>query len=584
MKWKRIAAFASAVIAAAGAARAAGFPVTAEKAIPIDLDFAGRTGETMTALTNMTYSGTGWVSSKGGSATVLAQRQGASTVFAPVKAKAGEGVFAFTPTSAGVWTFTHTDDDGNVSTATFTVTGESIADDIVSMAEGTLALDLRGGTRELGEGESATGLTYSGTGWQAATGGSATVKARLDGASYDVSVLNGKAGEGTFAFAPLSGGVWTLTHTDADGNSVTAKFSAPVAEQGGGESGGETGYELVLVDAATAPVALDLRGGTRSIETSDELWPITYSGSGWELPVSGSVTIGYTPNGGETRSETQRGEGTTTFRPDVAGLWTLTHTLADGDTLTATFDLSEDALWGTLANPWPVETDEELAEKAADGVYVTTLSNLNPPAGFALVWVGGNVYQVVAQEWTGTGTEADPFIVDSAAALQRVLDKAASDGMSDVWVKLDGDITGAVTVPEGIGNLHVDLNGYMLCPSEVYALGVAGETQLVLTGEVQALALAGDGVATLSVGEYEVAVVLDGDVTLVDELGEGVSVAAVEDRTLILVPGAGYQASGDVEMEDDSYLYGDQADIDRISQIVEPVVIEGTLKIKAKKQ
>ncbi|MBQ4440158.1 MAG: hypothetical protein II909_03340 [Kiritimatiellae bacterium] len=380
-----------------------------DKTIKLDLAAGTRSIPAFEAVKSLTYSGQAWESAAGGSATVKAQKGGLD-VQTLVAAKPGEGFFSFTPVSGGVWTLVHAA-AGQTFTASFAVYGADedreeepgVETSIVAAETGTLGLDLAAGIRTLADGESAEGLRYSGTGFETAQGGSATVAAELEGASYPLksTLVDRKSGEGAFTFTPAAGGIWLLTHTDANGGTLTARFKSLSSEATVDED--ETGsYEEVLVGMDAGAVGLDLSAAIRQISDLKEIKGITYSASNWEK-VSTEVATGIAKlvfdNEAHSVSfeETKLAdEGEYAFKPEKAGLWNLTHLAANGIETHAALNIAESAILGTYENPYDVATDEELAEVAADGIYVRIPegTELTPPPGMRLVDAGNGIWKI----------------------------------------------------------------------------------------------------------------------------------------------------------------------------------------------
>ena len=460
----------------------------AERTVRLNLS-AARTGVACEEIPSLTYSGTGWASPSGGSATVTASTEDGSRVLTLVEGKAGEGYFAFTPLSAGVWVLHHTSVDGTVETVRYTVSDDGSAGgsgavprQVVGVATGTVGLNLVAGTREY-TADAAKSLTYSGTGWASPDGeGSATVVAELEDGAVPLAstVLDGAKGEGTFTFSPISGGTWLLTHTSEDGSTATARFS--VASDEGTEA-------KIILGGDAATVALDLVAGIRDVESAADIKPITYSASNWRRP-SGETSTGvalvtFSPETGEAVARSLADEGTYEFVPAAAGLWTLTHVAEDGSTVTAQFNLTVEALKGTLENPYDVATNEELAEVARDGVHVRIPEGtvLDAPEGFALVAVGGGVWRVESVDLPATASRIaiSGFEAEDAAAGTWILRVAATEmkrGEASAWVeRMTGTASGnvrvraATTLDNMAKNVLVDVGAEVLPGGEGDAEG-----------------------------------------------------------------------------------------------------------------
>ena len=380
----------------------------AAKTIKLDLSAGMRSVQAFDAIKSLTYSGNSWLVPTGGVANVTALNSGAikNTL---VDAKPGEGYFSFTPVSAGVWTLVHAA-AGETFTASFLVEADDVTHDdedvysysTVAAETGTLSLDLAAGIRSLASSACAQGLSYSGAGFSSPTGGAATVVASLEGASYPVSttLVDAKPGEGTFMFTPAAGGMWLLTHTDAAGGTLTARFLSlsPETAQSEDESGQ---YENILVGTTSGSVTLDLSAAVREIADAKDLKPITYSASNWRKlsteVATGLAKLSFANDAHEISfDEDLSDEGEYTFSPEKAGLWNLTHVAKDGSEVSAQLNIAESAILGTYENPYDVSTDEELAAVAADGVYVRIPAgtNLTPPAGLKLVDAGNGIWKV----------------------------------------------------------------------------------------------------------------------------------------------------------------------------------------------
>lgn len=491
-------------LAAALGLAGAGFPgelSIAERTVRLNLSVA-RTGVACEEIPSLTYSGTGWASPSGGSATVTASKEDGSPVLTLVEGKAGEGYFAFTPLSAGVWVLYHTSADGTVETVRYTVSDDgsaggsgAVSRQVVGVASGTVGLNLVAGTREY-TADAAKSLTYSGTGWASPEGeGSATVVAELeDGALPLVSrLLDSAKGEGTFTFSPISGGTWLLKHTSEDGSTATARFS--VASDEGAET-------RIILGGDAAMVALDLVAGVRELANAADIKPITYSASNWRRP-SGETSTGvalvtFSPETGEAVARSLADEGTYEFVPAEAGLWTLTHVAEDGTAVTAQFNLAVEALKGTLQNPYDIATNEELAEVARDGVYVRIPAGtvLDAPEGLALVAVGGDVWRVESVDLPAAAARIaiSGFEAGDAAAGIWILRVTATEmrrGDASAWVaRMTGTASGSVRIRAATTLENMAKNDLVDVDAEVLASGegdAEGEIRISITLGEEAL-------------------------------------------------------------------------------------------------
>ena len=128
--------------------------------------------------------------------------------------------------------------------------------DALSTASRAVALDLTAGARAGTSGVKIDALTYSGSGWAKASGGSATVTGFREGSADGVilRLVDGATGEGTFSFTPAAAGTWALTHS-SEGGEAKARFA--IASNGAEAEG-------VALSADSAKVALDLTAGVRT--------------------------------------------------------------------------------------------------------------------------------------------------------------------------------------------------------------------------------------------------------------------------------------------------------------------------------
>ena len=537
------------------------------KEVFLDLVNGARTAVLYEPASALTYSGTAWQTAAGGAATVTVLKDGVVAA-APVSEKAGEGYFSFTPASAGTWKLVHSA-QGAEAVAYFSVASDGSADDddadgdgyvetVVAAATATMSLDLVNGVRSLADGETAQGITYSGSGWSASTGGAATVAAKLAGAAYslDSTLVDSKAGEGTCEFTPATGGTWLLTHTDASGASVSAYFSVQSAASGVDDDE-DADYDYVIVAADSASIALELTGGTREIASVADIRDIMYSGSAWlrtDDMDSAAASVATTHPDGETASNAFTGEGRYSFAPDAPGKWLLTHTASDGSVEKAWFNLADDAIEGTLANPYEVATNEELAEIAADGVYVAIPggTNLDAPDGYRLVEVGDGIYVL---EKDDSVNYTISWIVDGVTTSERV-----AEGVTPVW-------SGATPAKAADGIVTFTFNGWdpeIVAASAdaaytaLFTAAAADEDAIVVANEdelAEALASDADPIKIVLAGDLdEIDVPDDKNVEIdlnghaVDELTGPATVIAGDDTVIVLDEGDTISAtdSGDI--------------------------------------
>lgn len=138
---------------------------------------------------------------------------------------------------------------------------------------------------------------------------------------------------GTAAFAPSSGGIWTLANTSGE----TAKFLVLWSVYG------ESDVAIV-----TSPILggawIDTRqeGPDRKVKTGETLLPIAYSGDGWLGGATSSSTLTFTPppgKGAATVFDALSGTGVQPFTFKKAGKWTVALDMADGTTRTAIINI-----------------------------------------------------------------------------------------------------------------------------------------------------------------------------------------------------------------------------------------------------
>lgn len=288
--------------------------------------------------------------------------------------------------------------------------------DALSTASKAVALDLTAGARAGMSGVKIDSLTYSGSGWAKASGGSATVTGFREGSADGVilRLVDGATGEGTFSFTPAAAGTWALTHA-SDGGEARARFA--VASNGAEAEG-------VALSADSAKVALDLAAGTRTIADLSEIGGITYSGGNWVYGAEGTAYTGLAGPGVAATVTERTGEGTYAFTPGAAGLWTLTHTVGDA-TVVARFQIEASAIdvgpgdeggasWlneDAIANATAVVITA-ITQASADSWNVTFRPVLQPGRDFA--------------EWVETSYHFDNIRIRRATTLAG-LDSAESE-------------------------------------------------------------------------------------------------------------------------------------------------------------
>ena len=240
----------------------------------------------------------------------------------PADARSG-GTLAGTPTvsaQAAAWTLTATDADGDTAALTFTI---EVAPDVSDLAPSF-------GDAQVPAQRYVQGLEIDPLVLPAATGGDGPLAYTLapalpDGLGYTApaDARSGGALTGTPA-VPAQAAAWTLTATDADGDTATLTFTVEVAPNlmpsfGGAQVPAQRYVQGLEIDPLVLPAAT---GGDGPLAYT--LAPTLPDGLGYTAPAdarSGGALTG------------------TPTAPAQAAAWTLTATDADGDTATLTFTI-----------------------------------------------------------------------------------------------------------------------------------------------------------------------------------------------------------------------------------------------------
>ena len=141
------------------------------------------------------------------------------------------------------------------------------------------------------------------------------------------TLADNAAASGVAAFAPDAGGLWRLVNSNGETALVGVSWSVF------GES-----WTLDFVTGSRVGMHTIGDGPDRKVKKGD-VPPVAYSGDDWCGDVSKSVSVTFTPPRGSGISPTTlqlNGTGATTFTFTEPGRWTVSLTMADGTTRTAT--------------------------------------------------------------------------------------------------------------------------------------------------------------------------------------------------------------------------------------------------------
>ena len=141
------------------------------------------------------------------------------------------------------------------------------------------------------------------------------------------TLADNAAASGAAAFAPDAGGLWRLVNSNGETALVGVSWSVF------GES-----WTLDFVTGSRVGMHTIGDGPDRKVKKGD-VPPVAYSGDDWCGDVSKSVSVTFTPPTGSGISPTTlqlNGTGATTFTFTEPGRWTVSLTMADGTTRTAT--------------------------------------------------------------------------------------------------------------------------------------------------------------------------------------------------------------------------------------------------------
>lgn len=144
------------------------------------------------------------------------------------------------------------------------------------------------------------------------------------------TLVSSAAADGTQAYVPTSGGLWTLANSNGDTAVVGVSWAV-------------YGEEWSL--DATFPFMMHTEGEgpDRKLKRS-EAPPVAYSGDDWAGDLSKAATLTFTPPEGSgldptTLNKSNPGTGAQSFTFNKIGDWTVTLTFANGTTKTATITI-----------------------------------------------------------------------------------------------------------------------------------------------------------------------------------------------------------------------------------------------------
>ena len=205
----------------------------------------------------------------------------------------------------------------------------------------SLAVDFRPSPRTLASVSEFQPITYDGGDWSGAAS-SADVTVSLDSGAAK-TLVNGATKAGALVFTAIGPGHYVFTHT-ANGENLTAAFDLANDEAKGGDIAALSFDSRVFTE--TNPRVVN--------DLAEDLWPVTYSATGWAKEGSGQVTVNLASDTTGKSVGVLIGatdEGQFALATAATGLSTLTHTagaatetayLRFGDDVTVKIDTTGD--------------------------------------------------------------------------------------------------------------------------------------------------------------------------------------------------------------------------------------------------
>ena len=180
----------------------------------------------------------------------------------------------------------------------------------------TLAVDLRPSPRALANESDFLPITYDGGDWSDAAS-SADVTVSRDGAAAK-TLVGGATKAGALVFTAIGPGHYAFAHT-ANGETLTAEFDLAADETAEGGDIATLTFDSRVFTAESPRVINDL---------AEDLWPVTYSATGWAKEGSGQVTVNLASDTTGKSAGVLVGatdEGQFALATAATGLSTLTH-------------------------------------------------------------------------------------------------------------------------------------------------------------------------------------------------------------------------------------------------------------------
>lgn len=144
------------------------------------------------------------------------------------------------------------------------------------------------------------------------------------------TLVSSAAADGTQAYVPTSGGLWTFANSNGDTAVVGVSWVV-------------YGEEWSLDTTSPLMMHTEGEGPDRKLKKR-EAPPVAYSGDDWKGDLTKASTITFTPpegSGLEPTTWNKTGRGASAFTFNKKGVWTVTLTFADNTTRTAQINIEQ---------------------------------------------------------------------------------------------------------------------------------------------------------------------------------------------------------------------------------------------------